>query len=146
MTTAVEWELAHSEDLIALAEAIENKDRYTAHEILDKIAPFPEGENVKTSKVENDGYFDRLASVTNPDTGKLDNRNGPAVVEGDGTRKWYRAGLLHNSHAPAVIKANGKIKYYYMGEKYDTAVELDEVAARARRHNAKSSHYRNQKA
>jgi len=146
MTTAVEWERENAADLKAMAEALAENDRYLAEEILNKIAPYPEGENVQTSKPTNDAYFHRLAKFIDPETGRVDNPNGPAIVEGDGTRKWYRADMLHNSHGPAKIKPNGKLSYYYMGKRCKSAEDLDEVVAIAKRHNEKSKHVRNPKA
>jgi len=143
MRTAVEWERQNAIHLEAMVAAFADKDRYAAEDILNTLAPFPRGDNVIEPKGSHDTQYKRLAKVINPDNGSLDNPDGPAVIEGDGTRKWYRANMLHNAHGPAVIKANGKLKYYYLGKRYRTAEHLDEIVAIAERHFKNSKHFLN---
>ena len=143
MNTAVEWERKHADQLKAMAEAIADKDKYLAEEILNTIAPRPEGEHVLENEDSEHGQAKRQAKVVNPTSKRIDNPNGPAVIEGDGTRKWYRANMLHNAHGPAIIKPNGDVKYYHFGTRYKTAAELDAVTESTNRHNEKSKNIRN---
>jgi len=143
MTTAVEWERQNADHLKAMAEAMADKDKYLADEILNQMAPFPEGDHVKELGSSDNTQSGRLIEVVDPVSKRIDNPHGPAVVEGSGTRKWYRAGLLHNATGPAVIKLKGDIKYYYFGARCKTAAELDERVASAKRHFEKSKHCRN---
>lgn len=144
MSTAVEWEREHAEILKEMADALAENDPYLAAEILNRIAPLPEGENVRSK--ERGGYgldVDHTLEVIDPATGKLHNPDGPAVIKRDGTRKWYKSGLQHNSSAPAVIKPNGELRYYYLGTKCKTAAELDDTVKRAREWAQKSHNARN---
>lgn len=143
MNTAVKWERENAIHLEAMIIALADKDRYTAEDILNTIAPFPKGENVIELEGSHDTQHKRLTKVVNPHNGGLDNPDGPAVVEGDGTRKWYRANMLHNAHGPAVIKANGKLKYYYLGKRFRTAEQLDEAVSIAEQHFKKTKHCHN---
>lgn len=42
----------------------------------------------------------------------------PAIIDLDGSRKWYRHGLEHREHAPAVITVNGDETWYYDGKEH----------------------------
>lgn len=144
MSTAVEWEREHADTLKEMADALSNDDPYLAAEILNRLAPYPEGENVHTK--ERDGYglqYNHKLEVIDPATGQLHNPDGPAVVKSDGTRKWYKSGMQHNSSAPAVIKPNGELRYFYLGTKCKNAAELDDTVRRARDWAAKSKNVRN---
>jgi len=143
MTTAVEWERNHAGNLKAMAEAMAENDPYLADEILNKIVPYPEGENVHVESSTDNTQAGRLVEVFDPVSNRIDNPNGPAVIEGNGTRKWFRAGLKHNASGPAVIKLTGEIKYYYLGTQCKTAAELDEIVAKAERHYENSTHIHN---
>lgn len=52
--------------------------------------------------------------------GQLHNRKDmPAVIEPDGTKKWYRNGLLHRKYdRPAIICRNGDLSYYKKGKRH----------------------------
>lgn len=143
MTTAVDWERNNANTLKIMAQAMANKDRNFADGILNWIAPTPEGVNVKQSDSSPSTLRGRLVEVVDPVSKRIDNPHGPAIVEGNGTRKWYRAGLLHNATGPAVIKLTGEVKYYYFGTRCKTAAELDERVASAERHFKNSKHCRN---
>lgn len=141
--TAATWEQEHRQNLNAMAKATQEKDPYLAEEILNTIAPRPEGKNMHESKNSEHRKSGRQIKVVDPLTGRIDNPHGVAVVEGDGTRKWYRANMLHNAHGPAIIKPNGKLSYYHFGTRYKSAAELDAVTASAKRHDENSKHCRN---
>ncbi|PHS79574.1 MAG: hypothetical protein COB59_01245 [Rhodospirillaceae bacterium] len=141
--TATLWEQQHRQDLKDMAEAIGDKDTYLAEEILNTLAPRPEGENVQETKSSEHRKSGRQTKVVDPLTGRIDNPHGVAVVEGDGTRKWYRANMLHNAYGPAIIKPNGKLSYYHFGTHYKSAAALDAVTESAKRHNENSKHCRN---
>ncbi|PCI42317.1 MAG: hypothetical protein COB46_00830 [Rhodospirillaceae bacterium] len=145
MNTATIWEQKHRQDLTAMAEAIQDKDTYLAEEILNTIAPRPEGENVQEGKNLEHRKSGRQAKVVDPITGRIDNPHGVAVVEADGTRKWYRANMLHNAHGPAIIKPNGKLSYYHFGTRCKSAAALDAVTQSTKRHNDNATDYHNSK-
>jgi len=133
MSTATEWERQHADLLQQIADALANDDPYSAAEILNQIAPAPEGDNVHTHERNAYGlHVNHRLEVHDPKTGQLDNPDGPAVIKSDGTRMWYKAGMQHNSRGPAVIKPNGELRYFYLGTKYKTAAELDDTVRRAR--------------
>ena len=132
MTTAVEWEAKHKDALEQIKAAAGNSDPYLAEEIMDKIAPHPEGDNVHVDEKPSELIHKGTVKVIDPKDGTLDNPNGVAVVKSDGTREWYKKGMLHNSHGPAIFQPNGKVKYYYLGERYKTAAELDETVKKAK--------------
>ena len=139
MSTAVEWEREHADALKEIANALVNKDPYLAAELLNQLAPFPVGENVHSK--ERDGYglqYNHKLEVKDPTTGQLHNEHGPAVVESDGTRLWYKMGMQHNASGPAVIKPNGELRYYYLGTKCKNAAELDDTVRRAKEWAAKT--------
>jgi hypothetical protein len=41
--------------------------------------------------------------------------NGPAYIDGDGTKMWYRHGQLHRDTGPAVIEPDGTRLWYHNG-------------------------------
>lgn len=45
----------------------------------------------------------------------LDGGEHPAVVDPNGTRKWYKMGMLHRENAPAIISPDGE-EWYYEGQ------------------------------
>ena len=143
MSTAAQWERNTADHIQAIVDALADNDRYLADEIISEIAPYPTGDNIREVEDFHNTLVGRLVEVVDPVTGYVDNPHGPAVVEADGTRKWYRANMLHNASGPAVIKPNGKLAYYYFGTRYKTAAELDEVVESAKRHYKNSKHYRN---
>jgi len=143
MGTAVEWEREHAEDLQAIKDAVANKDPYLAIEILNRIAPVHEGDDVREPANAGEAIHNRVLEVVDPATGRLHNEYGPAVVKADGTRKWYRKGMQHNASGPAVIKANGELKYYYLGTKCKNAEDLDDIVRRAQEHAQRSKNLRN---
>ena len=116
MGTAQEWEKENTKHLKEIKDAMENNDPFLAEEIRNIIAPSPKGENVKEPKSFVDSLMDRILEVIDPVTGLLDNPHGPAVIEGDGTRKWYRRGMLHNPAGPAILQADGTWAYDPWGE------------------------------
>lgn len=145
MGTAVEWELEHAQTLQEIADAMADDDPYLAAELLNRIAPFPEGENVHT-KEKGGSYglqFNHKLEVTDPGTGQLHNPDGPAVVKSDGARQWYKAGMQHRSDGPAVIKPNGELRYFYLGTKCKSAADLDDTVKRAAEWSNNSRNVRN---
>ncbi len=48
--------------------------------------------------------------------GKLHRRDGPAVIHADGTQSWYWHNKLHREDGPAVIGADGTREWYLHGE------------------------------
>jgi len=44
--------------------------------------------------------------------GYFHNSNGPAMIDIDGGRYWYRHGKLHREDGPASIYSSGLLKYY----------------------------------
>lgn len=145
MTTAVEWEAEHKAQLDAMAQAVAEKDTRLAEDLLARIAPLPEGDNVvERTKTKGDIIWDEF-EVIDPKTGKRSNADGPARVKADGTRMWYFNGLQHNEHGPAVIRANGQVEYYYLGTKCKSAQDLDATVGRARAHAQKSKTWRDAK-
>jgi len=143
--TAVAWQRDHKEALEHMKEAVGNKDPFLAEEILETIAPHPEGENVHVDEKPSEQMHKGAVTVIDPKAGWLDNPDGVAVVRSDGTRKWYKKGMLHNAHGPAILKLNGKLKYYYLGEKCKTALDLDETVQKAKDWFAKTQHVGNVK-
>lgn len=144
MGTAVEWERDHQELLKQMAEAVAHKDPYLAEEIMERLAPYPEGDNVREpERIDQHTKRIREVEVIDPVSGQLDNPNGPALVKGDGTRMWYRRGMQHNASGPAVIKLNGEVAYYYFGVKCKNAEALDETVRKAEEHAKKSAHWKN---
>lgn len=138
MTTAVEWESENAAALDDMIAALKNSDPYLAAEILDRIAPYPQGENAAARNEHVDTVMYREVEVRDPKTGALDNPNGPAHVKTNGTREWYTHGMLHNEAGPAIIRLNGEVEYYYLGTKCKDAAELDAMVERAHRHAARS--------
>ncbi len=56
-------------------------------------------------------------SISWKDEGGRPHRDdGPAIIEADGTRKWYQHGKLHRDGEPAVIRANGVSEWRQYGE------------------------------
>ena len=145
MGTAQEWEKENTKHLKEIKDAMENNDPFLAVEIRNIIAPSPKGENVKEPKSFVDSLMDRILEVIDPVTGLLDNPHGPAVIEGDGTRKWYRRGMLHNPAGPAILQADGTVAYYYLDEFCETAKDLDEIVEGAKKHEQRSVTWRNRK-
>ena len=139
MSTAVQWERDHAEVLKEIADALADKDPFLAAEILDRIAPSPDGEDLHTRRKK----FNREVEIIDPVTGQLHNADGPAVVKSDGTRMWYKTGLQHNASGPAVIKPNGDLRYYYLGTKCKDAADLDEIVKKAKEWAAKTQNVRN---
>ena len=50
--------------------------------------------------------------------GKPHRNGGPAVIEADGTRHWYRHGELHRNDGPARIWLDGKQRWYRNGKRH----------------------------
>ena len=132
MTTAVEWEAKHQDVLAQIKDAADNNDPYLAEELMEKIAPHPEGDNVHVDEKPSEQIHKGTVRVIDPKGGWLDNPDGVAVVKRDGTRQWYKKGMLHNSRGPAVLKPNGRVKYYYLGEECKSAAALDETVKKAK--------------
>lgn len=61
-------------------------------------------------KMEEDGSI-----VYRISKGRKHRLNGPAVIEVDGTEKWYYKGHLHRVEGPAVTKADGTQEWYLEG-------------------------------
>ena len=49
---------------------------------------------------------------------RLHNKNGPAVIDYDGTKFWYNHGKLHRENGPAVEYTSGLKWYYQNGIKH----------------------------
>jgi len=47
--------------------------------------------------------------------GKYHRIGAPAVIEADGTQKWYHKGKIHREGGPAVNKPDGTQKWYVNG-------------------------------
>lgn len=139
MSTAVEWERENEPALKEIKAALADSDPYLAAEILDRLAPSPDGDTLHAREKR----FNREVEIIDPETGQLHNADGPAVVRSDGTRLWYVKGLQHNASGPAVIKPNGDLRYYYHGTKCKNAEALDDTVKRAKEWAAKSKHVRN---
>lgn len=41
--------------------------------------------------------------------------NGPAIIEPDGTQKFFYGGLLHRENGPAILSADGRTQKFYIG-------------------------------
>ncbi len=48
--------------------------------------------------------------------GKLHRNDGPAVIDENGTQRWYQHGKLHRNDGPAIIYANGSQAWYQYGK------------------------------
>lgn len=142
MSTAVEWERENEPTLKEIKAALADSDPYLAAEVLDHLAPSPDGDTLHAREKR----FNREVEIIDPTTGQLHNADGPAVVRSDGTRLWYFKGLQHNASGPAVIKPNGDLRYYYHGTKCNNAEVLDDTVKRAKEWAAKSKNVRNVKA
>lgn len=59
-------------------------------------------------EVYPNGYIERR----NKKTGKVHNRNGPAIEDGNGNEYWLINDELHRENGPAVILTNGTKKWY----------------------------------
>jgi len=143
--SAAKWEQEHQKFLDAIKTALKEKDRYSAEDILEKIAPHPVGENVFVKEnPSHEGLFTTASVfVIKPGTNVLDNPNGVARIKRDGTRMWYMNGMLHNSKGPAVIYPSGKVEYYYAGQQLNSAQDLDSEVQSALDHAARSKSVRN---
>ena len=49
--------------------------------------------------------------------GKLHRKDGPALIEPDGTQRWYRYGKRHRKDGPAIIWKKGGRDWWLNGEK-----------------------------
>lgn len=145
MSTAEDWERDHKDQLDAMAAAVAEKDLRLAEDLMARIAPLPEGDNVHERTMTKGGIEWDEFEVIDPVTGKRSNTDGPARVKADGTRMWYWNGLQHNENGPAVIRPNGEVEYYYLGTRCKTAEDLDKMVERARDHAQKSKTWRDVK-
>lgn len=142
MGTASEW-LEQNHHLIGeLKAARKNQQQKRVERILEALGPTPTGSNIEGPDGLLDILFDRILEVIDPKTGKWDNPHGPAVIEGDGTRKWYRFGLLHNASGPAIIEPDGTLSFFYFGRECDSAQQLDEMVYKAEEHEGRSTDWR----
>ena len=51
-----------------------------------------------------------------PETGKLHNESGPALVRLSGYKAYYIHGELHNESGPAIVWSNGLQEYWIQGK------------------------------
>ena len=58
--------------------------------------------------------------------GKYHREDGPAVIDKDGTKKWYLNGIRHNLNGPAVIYNDGFKEYWIDGEEF-TKEQFEEI-------------------
>ncbi len=50
--------------------------------------------------------------------GKLHRDDGPAWIEPDRTQRWYQHGDLHRDDGPAIVDANGRQYWYWHGKRH----------------------------
>ena len=50
------------------------------------------------------------------DKGQYHREDGPAVIDSDGYKAWYKNGQLHREDGPAIIRPNGSKEWYINGK------------------------------
>ena len=64
--------------------------------------------------------------------GKLHRDAGPAIEYASGIRIWVKQGLRHREDGPAVIWADGRIEWFLQGVEYSSAADFYTALAKVK--------------